>query len=66
LIGDTWIQILEINPTIYSENHLTTYAAGEGQVVIPIADIVIAITSKTDTLPPIVKVDDVTYKVQEL
>jgi len=38
--GDTWIQILEINPTIYSENHLTTYAAGEGQVVIPIADIV--------------------------
>ena len=28
-------------------------------------DIVIAITSKTNTLPPIVKVDDVTYKVQE-
>jgi len=29
-------------------------------------DIVIAITSKPDTLPPIVKVDDVVYKVQEL
>lgn len=29
-------------------------------------DIVIAITSKTDTLPSIVKVDNIAYKVQEL
>lgn len=28
-------------------------------------DIVISITSKTDVLPPIVKVDDIVYKVQE-
>jgi hypothetical protein len=30
------------------------------------ADIVIAISSKTDVIPPIVKVDNVIYKVQEL
>jgi hypothetical protein len=29
-------------------------------------DIVIAITSKNDVMPPIVKVDNVIYKVQEL
>ena len=29
-------------------------------------DIVIAITSKTDTLPPIGMVDNIVYKVQEL
>lgn len=28
-------------------------------------DIVIAISSKTDTLPSIIKVNDTTYKVQE-
>ena len=38
--GNTWIQILEINPTLYSENHLTTYASGAAQIIIPIADIV--------------------------
>jgi hypothetical protein len=29
-------------------------------------DIVIAITSKNDTLAPIIKVDNIVYKVQEL
>ena len=38
--GNTWIEILKINPTIYSENHLTTYASGEAQVIIPISNIV--------------------------
>jgi hypothetical protein len=38
--GDTWIQILKINPTIYSENHLTTFTDGSASIVIPIADIV--------------------------
>lgn len=38
--GDTWIQVLKINPTIYSENHLTTYTDGAASIVIPIADIV--------------------------
>jgi hypothetical protein len=38
--GDTWIQVLKLNPTIYSENHLTTYTDGSASIVIPIADIV--------------------------
>lgn len=38
--SDTWIQILKMNPTIYSENHLTTYASGTASIVIPISDIV--------------------------
>ena len=38
--GDTWIQILKLNPTIYSENHLTTFTDGAASIVIPIADIV--------------------------
>lgn len=38
--GDTWIQVLKLNPTIYSENHLTTYTDGAASIVIPIADIV--------------------------
>ena len=38
--GNTWIQILEVNPTLYSENHLTTYASGAAQIIIPIANIV--------------------------
>jgi hypothetical protein len=38
--GNTWIQILEINPTLYSELHTTTYVDGVAQVVIPISNIV--------------------------
>ena len=38
--GNTWIEILKINPTIYSENHLTTYASGEAQIIIPISNII--------------------------
>ena len=38
--ADTWVQILKLNPTIYSENHLTTYTSGAASIVIPIADIV--------------------------
>jgi hypothetical protein len=38
--GDTWIQILKINPTIYSENHLTTFSSGDGQIIIPISNII--------------------------
>ena len=37
--GNTWIQILKISPTIYSENHLTTYASGEAQIIIPVSNI---------------------------
>ena len=38
--GDTWIQILEISPTLYSQLHTTTYVDGVAQVVIPISNIV--------------------------
>jgi len=38
--GDTWIQILEISPTLYSQLHSTTYVDGVAQVVIPISNIV--------------------------
>ena len=34
-----WIEILELNPTIYSVNHTTTYVNGIAQVVIPISNI---------------------------
>ena len=38
--GNTWIEILSVNPTIYSENHLTTFTSGVAQIVIPVADII--------------------------
>lgn len=38
--GNLWIQVLEINPTIYSKSFLTTYEDGVAQVIIPISNIV--------------------------
>ena len=38
--AETWIEILELNPTIYSKNFLTTYSGGEASIAIPISDIV--------------------------
>ena len=40
--ANTWIEILELNPTIYSKNFLTTYVNGEASIIIPISDIVIS------------------------
>lgn len=37
--GDTWIEILKMNPTIYSKNHSVTFTSGTAEVIIPIADI---------------------------
>ena len=37
--GNTWIEVLELNPTIYSVNHTTTYVNGIAQIVIPISNI---------------------------
>lgn len=37
--GNLWIEILELNPTIYSVNHTTTYTNGVAQIVIPISNI---------------------------
>jgi hypothetical protein len=38
--GNSWVETLKINPTIYSKAFLTTYSDGVGQIVIPISDIV--------------------------
>ena len=37
--GFQWIQVLDINPVLYSETHLTTYTAGAAQISIPISNI---------------------------
>ena len=46
--GETWIEVLELNPTIYSKNFLTTYTSGEASITIPISDIV------TSTATPLI------------
>jgi hypothetical protein len=38
--ANTWIEILKLNPTIYSKNFLITYIDGEASITIPISDIV--------------------------
>jgi hypothetical protein len=38
--GNSWVEILEINPTIYSKSFLTTYEDGAAEIVIPISNIV--------------------------
>lgn len=38
--GNTWIEILSVSPTIYSENHLTTFTSGVAQIVIPVSNII--------------------------
>jgi len=38
--GNVWVQVLDINPTIYSVNYATTFEDGTASIVIPIEDIV--------------------------
>jgi hypothetical protein len=38
--GNEWIQVLDMNPVLYSETHLTTYTAGAAQISIPVSNIV--------------------------
>lgn len=38
--ANSWIQILEINPTIYAKSFLTTYTDGVASITIPISQIV--------------------------
>jgi hypothetical protein len=38
--GNTWVQVLDINPVIYSNNYSTTFEDGVAQIVIPVEDIV--------------------------
>lgn len=37
--GNSWVQILDMNPVLYSETHLTTYNSGVAQISIPISNI---------------------------
>lgn len=37
--GDTWIEILKMNPTIFSKNYAVTFSGGTAEVIIPIDDI---------------------------
>lgn len=41
--GTTWVQILKMNPTLFSYIHETTFSAGSSEIVIPIS----SITSQT-------------------
>ena len=38
--GNTWVEVLDIYPSVYSENAQVTFEAGSAEVVIPVADIV--------------------------
>lgn len=44
--GNSWIEVLKINPTLYNENHLVTFTAGtgatsgSGEIIIPIEHII--------------------------
>jgi len=37
--GDTWVEILRVSPTIYTEVRTTVFSDGEGQAIIPISNI---------------------------
>lgn len=43
--GDSWVEVLRVNPTLYSKLHVTTFSSGtsattgSGSIVIPIIDI---------------------------
>jgi hypothetical protein len=43
--GDSWVEVLKVNPTLYSKIHITTFASGtsatvgSGSILIPISDI---------------------------
>jgi hypothetical protein len=41
--GKQWIQVLDMNPVIYSETHLTTYTSGAAQISVPVSNITTAI-----------------------
>ena len=38
--GNVWVEVLDIYPSVYSENAQVTFEAGSAEVVIPVADIV--------------------------
>jgi hypothetical protein len=38
--GNLWVEVLNINPTLYSKNHTATFTSGTASITIPITDIV--------------------------
>ena len=38
--GSVWVEVLDIYPSVYSENAQVTFESGSSEVIIPIADIV--------------------------
>jgi hypothetical protein len=38
--GNVWTKVLNINPTLYSKKHTTTFTAGAASITVPIANIV--------------------------
>lgn len=38
--GDSWVQILDIYPTVYSINYEAIFDAGNAEIIIPVSDIV--------------------------
>lgn len=38
--GDSWVEVLNIFPTVYSVNYDVTFESGSAEIVIPISDIV--------------------------
>jgi len=38
--GNVWTQVLNINPTLYSKKHTTTFTSGAASITVPIANIV--------------------------
>ena len=38
--GNVWVEVLDIYPSVYSENAQVTFESGSAEVVIPVADIV--------------------------
>jgi hypothetical protein len=38
--GNLWVEVLDIYPSVYSENAQVTFESGSAEVVIPVADIV--------------------------
>jgi hypothetical protein len=38
--GNVWIEVLKVNPTLYSKLHSTTFTSGEASITVPISNIV--------------------------
>ena len=45
--GDVWIEVLKINPTIFSKNYSVVFSSGAGSITIPVDDITAAETAFT-------------------